>query len=48
MTEVKSCNCKHEYQDAVYGKGQRVHNPSTKGHRCSVCGTEKTKPSGHK
>jgi hypothetical protein len=40
------CNCKHEYQDGVYGKGVRIATPCkpvnrkpTKA-RCTVCGTE--------
>ena len=48
------CTCKHEYQDAVYGQGKRVHNEcSTKaaksrkvevtGYRCTVCDTKKVK-----
>lgn len=45
---IKKCTCKHEYQDAKYGKGQRVHNSMHKGkstgdskQRCTVCGSEK-------
>lgn len=35
---VKSCGCKHEYQDRVYGQGQRVKNHTSKGEfRCTVC-----------
>jgi len=40
---ILKCNCKHEYQDKKYGKGERVHNEcqSTKNkglYRCTVCG----------
>lgn len=35
---VKQCDCAHDYQDAKYGKGKRVHNPSAKGYKCTVCG----------
>jgi len=48
MTEVKDCNCKHEYQDEKYGKGKRVFNRMLrkKGEgayfwRCTVCSKEK-------
>ncbi len=48
------CTCKHEYQDAVYGQGKRVHNECSKkevmkkgaqttGYRCTVCGTKRVK-----
>jgi len=47
--EVKKCNCSHESQDSIHGKGMRVHNhneDSVKGGTqprasCTVCGTEK-------
>lgn len=35
---IKSCNCKHAFQDARYGKKKRVHNKCEKGLRCTVCG----------
>lgn len=38
---VRSCNCKHESQDSMYGKSQRLHNKCGKGHRCTVCGNVK-------
>lgn len=40
---IKKCNCKSEYQDEKYGKGNRVHNKmiGDKGYRCTVCGKEK-------
>jgi len=47
-SEVKSCTCKHAYQDKEYGINQRVYNKTTKGHRCTVCGTEKVSASGTK
>lgn len=32
-------NCKSEYQDAKYGKGNRVKNRTKEGKwRCTVCG----------
>jgi len=42
-SKIKSCSCKHEYQDAKYGRGKRVMNetadkPNPK-YRCTVCGT---------
>ena len=50
-TEIRYCSCKHEYQDKIYGKGQRVHNygenkykasgGGTSGWICTVCGTVK-------
>lgn len=42
---IITCECKHEYQDKVYGKQKRVANPmkgKDKG-RCTVCGTVHTK-----
>ena len=35
---IKTCDCKHEYQDEKYDKGKRVQNPTAKGYRCTVCG----------
>ena len=48
MTKILKCTCQHEYQDEIYGKGNRVHNPlKTSQHeqpkyRCTVCKQEKT------
>ena len=42
MTEVKQCKCNHEFQDKQYGKNSRLHNKTTKGYRCTVCGSEKS------
>ena len=41
------CNnpkCKHDYQDAKYGKNMRVHNYAEKAiaWRCTVCLNEKS------
>lgn len=42
-TVIKSCTCRHDYQDEVYGKGKRVMNRtslkkvSTPRARCTVC-----------
>lgn len=43
---IKSCSCKHEYQDSRYGKGNRVHclTAGTKSGQkavCTVCEAEK-------
>lgn len=38
---VKKHDCKHDYQDKIYGKGMRVINVSTKNSKegkCTVCG----------
>lgn len=49
------CNCKHEYQDETYGKGNRVHNFATKAGqggagawRCTVCSSMKPAKTGDK
>ena len=37
---IIKCECKHEYQDQVYGKGNRIHNKVLKSQdmaRCVVC-----------
>ena len=44
-TKVFSCTCKSEFQDEVYGKHNRLFNPTGKeeklnGYRCTVCGKE--------
>lgn len=41
-TEIKSCTCKHEFQDETYGKSMRVFNfvdsiNPKGGWRCTVC-----------
>lgn len=41
-TAIKSCRCTHSFQDAAYGRQQRVHNigkTTVKGvqHTCTVC-----------
>lgn len=46
---IAPCTCQHKYQDEVYGKGLRVHNPCKynkaadlkSGLRCTVCGNVK-------
>ena len=45
LTKVKTCTCRHEWQDGRYGKGMRVHNEcklssGTLGWRCTVCSRE--------
>jgi hypothetical protein len=45
-TQIKHCSCRHVFQDATYGAGNRVHNAKrTKdgkaiGWRCTVCARE--------
>jgi len=36
---IQKCTCQHDYQDSVYGKNNRVHNPTGKATeiRCTVC-----------
>ena len=44
---IKYCDCKHEFQDKIYGKNKRVHNQTVSskggpaGYRCTVCGKTK-------
>jgi hypothetical protein len=42
MTKILRCDCHHEYQDKIYGKGMRLHTPKEEpeknGYRCTVCG----------
>jgi hypothetical protein len=41
MAEIKSCTCKYEAQDKLYGKQMRVMNPDQKkGFTCTVCGAK--------
>lgn len=44
MSKVMKCNCQHESQDELYGKGMRLFNECTvngkDGYRCTVCGKE--------
>lgn len=37
---VRTCGCANAWQDKEYGNGRRLHNQTTKGYRCTVCGTE--------
>ena len=37
---VAPCDCRHPYQDQVYGKGMRFQNAYAKGWRCTVCSKE--------
>lgn len=43
-TKIMPCTCTHQYQDATYGPGKRVHNMKGDGARketgwvCTVCG----------
>jgi len=38
MTKVLTCTCKSEFQDKTYGTGNRLHNKTNNGWRCTVCG----------
>lgn len=39
-TNIIRCSCSHEYQDVLYGKGNRVANVMRSGQsKCTVCGT---------
>lgn len=38
---IKKCICKHKYQDAKYGKNNRVHNIGELAYICTVCNSEK-------
>lgn len=43
---ILECVCRHEYQDARYGAGRRVHNVMPKDppeYRCTVCGMERSR-----
>ena len=43
-TEVRKCDCHNQYQDEVYGKGNRLFNIGIGGRfRCTVCGRTITK-----
>lgn len=42
-TKVMKCtgkNCQSNYQDTIYGKGNRLFNPTDDGYRCTICGNE--------
>lgn len=48
-SRIAPCTCTHPYQDATYGKGNRVWNrtkqqkpEAERGWRCTVCGTKTT------
>jgi hypothetical protein len=52
--KISDCgNCKsHDYQDSLYGKRKRVHNPMVKdgklrGYKCTVCGNVKDEIKGY-
>lgn len=42
MTLITQCECNHEDQDKMYGKGNRVFNKTAKtpgtSYRCTICG----------
>jgi hypothetical protein len=38
---IKKCTCVSEFQDSIYGKGNRLCNETKSGKvRCTVCGKE--------
>jgi hypothetical protein len=43
--ETRPCNCKSEFQDKLYGRGNRLHTLPQGGKRtgatCTVCGVKK-------
>lgn len=39
---IAPCKCVHADQDKFHGKGNRVHNESKSGWKCTVCSTLKT------
>jgi len=40
---IKTCTCKHEFQDKKYGKGMRVHTVKVNGQAiCTVCESVKS------
>jgi len=44
-SKILSCTCNHAGQDAMYGKGRRLFNPTGKNqtsgeYRCTICGKE--------
>ena len=46
-TKIFKCNCKHAFQDKIYGVGRRVFNKgagkNTEVWKCTVCGKQITK-----
>lgn len=34
---IRKCTCDHKDQDEMYGNRMRVHTPTEKGYRCTVC-----------
>lgn len=40
-TVLLPCRCTSTYQDAKYGKNNRVHNVGAKNSTCTVCGVKK-------
>lgn len=41
-SKVLKCNCPHEMQDRIHGRGMRLHNPCKENeYRCTVCGDQK-------
>ena len=42
MTSIKQCTCKHEGQDKLHGKQNRIFNIDSTKCKCTVCGIEKS------
>ena len=38
VMKCNSKNCQSNYQDTIYGKGNRLFNPTDGGYRCTICG----------
>jgi len=51
---ILKCTCSHEFQDKKYGRGRRVHNPTSRGtgsdqvFRCTVCLNERARKAEHR
>lgn len=43
---IRTCTCKHAFQDAEHGAFQRVFTPGLKAWRCTVCGSSVTRSDG--
>lgn len=41
-TGARPCTCANAWQDQTYGRGQRIHNQTSKGWRCTSCSNETT------
>ena len=45
--KILPCTCNlgqgAEFQDRKYGIGKRVHNPTNKGYKCTICSSVKSR-----